>query len=96
MKRRANEIIDTTLPYEWIFAHSQYAIMGGFQFDTSDKMAALLSEHDPRTRLCIEPAGLTLLARYDPDPIPDISVQQIQDKSKANGPTTALVCLQAA
>lgn len=69
--------------------------MGGFQFDTSDRSAALLPENDPRTRLCIEPTGLILLAVCDSELIPDISVQQIRDKSKADSLTKTLVCLQA-
>lgn len=46
---------------------------------------------------CIEPEGISLLLLQEAvrDDFPDITEQEIQSKSKANGLGKALVCVQA-
>lgn len=68
--------------------------MGGFVFDLDTISASVLSplSSEPQ-RLTLTPRGVALLARCGL--LPDISKQDIWDKSKADGLTKALVCLQA-
>lgn len=73
--------------------HSHYALMGGFVFDTSGASARFFL--DGRTRLILTPNALLKIAELQPDLIPDLSKGQIQDKSKADGFTKIVVCVQA-
>ena len=79
--------------HQWTHVHSFYALMGGFAFDTSAAPAQFLL--DQTTRLTLLPQGLHYMARHAPSLIPDISEEDIRDKSKANGLAKVLVCLQA-
>ena len=47
------------------------------------------------SRLILTPAAIRFLANTEPALIPDISKEQIHDKSKASGLAKALVCMQA-
>jgi hypothetical protein len=79
--------------HRWTTAHSFYAIMGGFVFDTSDADINFLP--NSRQRLTLTPKGLLYLLEHEPDLVPDISEEHICDKSKASNLAKTLVCLQA-
>lgn len=70
-----------------------YAVMGGFAVDQRD--AEELYFPKTLSRLTILPTGLRLLANVDVNLIPDISKEEISDKSKANGLAKSIVCVQA-
>lgn len=80
--------------HPWTRTHSAFAVMGGFAFDNSSAPEAVPFP-DRRTRLVIPPRGLEFLGQHYPELIPDISEEEIKDKSKADGLTKALACLQA-
>jgi len=46
-------------------------------------------------RLTLTESGVLFLAKYCPEVLPDLSCEQINDQSKANGLTKSLICLQA-
>jgi hypothetical protein len=70
-----------------------YAVMGGFAVDQHDAEEPYFPKS--LSRLTILPAGLRLLANVDFSLIPDISKEEISDKSKANGLAKSIVCVQA-
>jgi hypothetical protein len=70
-----------------------YAVMGGFAVDQHDAEEPYFPKS--LSRLTILPAGLRLLANVDFNLIPDISKEEISDKSKANGLAKSIVCVQA-
>lgn len=72
--------------------HGFYAVMGGYAFDMSDSTEPFLPPS--LTRLTIIASGLRFLARKEPNFIPNISKEEIQDKSKANSLVKTIVCLQ--
>ncbi|KUJ21660.1 uncharacterized protein LY89DRAFT_664837 [Mollisia scopiformis] len=67
--------------------------MGGFCFDTSNAESNFLTGN--RTRVTLTKIGVCTLADLAPELLPDISEEQIQDKSKADGLGKALACFQA-
>lgn len=73
--------------------YSIYAVMGGFAFDATALEENFLPEN--RTRLTLEPCGLETLLEHEPNLLPNISLEAIKDKSKANGMAKAIVCVQA-
>ena len=79
--------------FEWTFVHSMYAGMGGFAFD----MDLLPEDYGPlfpnQQRLTLTASGALNVARCGY--LPDVSLREINDKSKADGLAKALVCLQA-
>ncbi|KAE8132567.1 hypothetical protein BDV38DRAFT_287603 [Aspergillus pseudotamarii] len=77
--------------HQWTKMHSFLVVMGGVVFDTGEM--DFLPAH--RTRLTILPRGIMTLAEHAPHLIPDISGEEIKDKSKADGVTKALMCIQA-
>ncbi|OAL47028.1 hypothetical protein IQ07DRAFT_516437, partial [Pyrenochaeta sp. DS3sAY3a] len=79
--------------FHWTRVHSHFALMGGFAFDTSKLVVNIFN--DNRTRQVLKPSALRMLARREPDLLPDISEEFILDKSKANGFAKFLVCVQA-
>ncbi|KAF5353604.1 hypothetical protein D9758_013759 [Tetrapyrgos nigripes] len=79
--------------HPWTLVHSFYACMGGFAFDTSQHDSFL---PENQTRITLTPTGIRFLMKYAPEIIPDISVEELSDKSKANGLAKLLVCFQAA
>jgi hypothetical protein len=46
-------------------------------------------------RLVLTDSGILFLARYCPEALPDLSCEEIEDQSKANGLTKILICFQA-
>ncbi|KAK7442063.1 hypothetical protein VKT23_016339 [Stygiomarasmius scandens] len=81
--------------FSWTSVHSFYACMGGFAFDlgSSTKHDTFLPEN--QTRVTLTAAGVKFLMKYSPEIVPDISREDIMDKSKADGLAKLLVCLQA-
>jgi hypothetical protein len=80
--------------YPWSRTHTAFAFMGGFAFDNSadaDKVPFPAG----RSRLVLSPRGLSFLAKYHPEILPDISEETIKDKSKADSLTKGLTCFQA-
>jgi hypothetical protein len=55
------------------------------------------TQQDPPeyNRLTLTDSGVLFLATYCPEALPDLSCEQINDQSKANGLTKSLICLQA-
>src|SRR5947207_12492831 len=78
--------------HPWTIVHSYYAAMGGFAIDTSIEKSNFLPEN--RARLTLTPDGILFLAKKEPALIPDLSEEDISDKSKASGLAKAIVCLQ--
>ena len=74
---------------DWTLVHSFYAGMGGFAF-TLDESLPFASNHP---RLTITPRGMALLAQCGH--LPDITKEEILDKSKADNLSKFISCLQA-
>ncbi|KAK1760399.1 hypothetical protein QBC47DRAFT_4675 [Echria macrotheca] len=81
--------------HEWTMTHSYYAIMGGFAFDSD--LIGEGSDFLPggRRRVTLTSSGILELVRVAPHLLPDISLRQINDKSKANQLAKTIVTLQA-
>ena len=71
--------------------HSMYTVMGGFAVDQHDAEELYFSK--ALSYLILLPAGLRLLADVDFSLVPDISKEEISDKSKANGLAKSIVCM---
>ncbi|KAF2086759.1 hypothetical protein K490DRAFT_43717 [Saccharata proteae CBS 121410] len=82
-----------TQDYPWTKTHSFYAIMGGFAFDTTSTGKHIMPGH--HTRLTLTPRALQFLAKHDPHLIPNHTVEQIEDKSKADPMIKFVTCVQA-
>lgn len=87
------ELNITDRRHRWTHVHSFYALMGGFVFDTSSAPAKFLPLET--TRLTVRFQGLRYIAKHAPSLVPDISEEDIRDKSKADSLAKVLVCLQA-
>lgn len=74
-----------------VYAH--FAVMGGFCFDTTDTELNFLP--GGRNRVTLTSKAVVSLAKLAPELLPDISKEQILDKSKADGFGKTLACLQA-
>ena len=76
----------------WTLTHSFYAVMGGYAFDSPESTPFL-----PRSskRMTITPRGVAFLAEHAPEVLPDLSQEQIEDKSKASSIAKIIVCTQA-
>lgn len=68
--------------------------MGGFAFDNSHARDKIPFP-DGRQRLILTVSGLVMLAKARPDMIPDISEDQIRDKSKTNALAKMMTIIQA-
>ena len=79
--------------FRWTRIHSHFALMGGFAFDTSKMSTNIFGP--AHTRRTLKPPALRLIAKNEPDLLPDLSEEAILDKSKANGFAKFLVCVQA-
>ena len=79
--------------------HGFYAVMGGLAFDIPENIPEskkFFSSHSKETWF-ISLAGIQLLleqAEYR-DILPNLSVEEIESRSKANGLAKTLVCIQA-
>jgi hypothetical protein len=75
--------------------HGFYAGMGGFTFEFDNTVIPGAASFVPsRRRLTLTPRGIVLLARCGL--LPDVSKNEITDKSKADSIAKSIVCLQAA
>ena len=77
----------------WTIVHGFYVVMGGFAMDSSTSEEPFLP--GGRTRVALTSDGIRFLLEHEPDFLPDISEEQIQDKSKADSFAKTLVCAQA-
>ena len=77
----------------WTLVHGFYAAMGGFSMDSSASEEPFLPK--TRTRVALTFDGLKFLLDHEPEALPDITKEQILDKSKADGVKKFLVCAQA-
>ncbi len=78
----------------WTKTHGFYALMGGFALDTTESGEAFLSEDLQRIALTVK--GLLRIIAIDPTLIPNISKEELKDKSKASGLGKTFACIQAA
>lgn len=82
-----------TLSTPWSVAHGFYGTMGGFAFDLDDADDRYKRSFGCNKRLTLTAEGVALLAQCGH--IPDISLDDIKDKNKADGLAKLLVCIQA-
>lgn len=80
--------------HKWTIEHSYYAGMGGFVFDLDRLPQGRDAVFTAPERLTLTASGVLLLARCGR--LPDIDRESIWDKSKADGLSKTLVCIQAA
>ncbi|KAK4226609.1 hypothetical protein QBC38DRAFT_500265 [Podospora fimiseda] len=74
--------IEQSQKHQWTKLRSWYAVMGGFAIDTRHFQQDFVPG-SPEIQT-LSPDGLILLARCRPEVIPDISKEEILDKSKAD------------
>ncbi|KAL7812696.1 hypothetical protein V8C44DRAFT_329024 [Trichoderma aethiopicum] len=77
---------------QWTMVHGFYAGMGGFVFDTTTPEMLHGPPFIPQRRLHVTPRGIQLLAKCGL--LPDISVEEIKDKSKTDGSGKLICCIQ--
>jgi hypothetical protein len=78
----------------WTMTHGFYAGMGGFTIEFDNSIIPECASFIPsRRRLTLTPRGIVLLARCGL--LPDISKEEITDKSKADSIAKSIACLQA-
>ncbi|KAI4136589.1 MAG: hypothetical protein LQ341_005540, partial [Variospora aurantia] len=84
----------STFPHpDWELVHGFYVLMGGFTLACGAKEGSFLP--CDLTQATLTPDGLRFLLQLDPDALPDITANQIRDKSKADGLKKTIVCAQA-
>ncbi|KAL8884493.1 MAG: hypothetical protein Q9215_007468 [Flavoplaca cf. flavocitrina] len=106
--RALSRIRPPTQRARWELAHGFYASMGGFAVAHSMELASIAAADagsDDRplqsflpenvSRATLTPDGLRFLMFYEPSAVPSITIEQIMDKSKADGLKKTLVCAQA-
>ncbi|KAI9849073.1 MAG: hypothetical protein M1838_000274 [Thelocarpon superellum] len=76
--------------HAWTMVHGFYGSMGGFTFEIDEKLSPFIPGY---SQLTLTARGVALLAQCGH--APDISREEIKDKSKADGLAKSLVCLQA-
>ncbi|KAM6486902.1 hypothetical protein HDV62DRAFT_233634 [Trichoderma sp. SZMC 28011] len=76
---------------QWTMVHGFYAGMGGFVFDM-DTPEMHGPRFIPQRRLHVTPRGIQLLAKCGL--LPDISLEDIKDKSKTDGSAKLICCFQ--
>ncbi|KZT63668.1 hypothetical protein DAEQUDRAFT_719138 [Daedalea quercina L-15889] len=79
--------------HRWTLTHAFFVAMGGFKLDGHGDEG---NRYIPawQGEAIITPNGLKYLMKHAPHLIPDISIEEIQDKSKANGLAKALLVWQ--
>ncbi|KAF2114622.1 hypothetical protein BDV96DRAFT_647318 [Lophiotrema nucula] len=80
--------------HPWSMVHGFYIIMGGIAADTNGTDENFLANDEGRMTLTEE--GFELLCKLRPGFLPNLTAGEVRDKSKANGLTKTLICLQAA
>jgi hypothetical protein len=81
--------------HTWTDTQSFYALMGGFAFSTHDLPPEKKFLPCAREVAILQLKGLKYVAEHDPSIIPDLSKEEILDKSKAGGLEKAMICAQA-
>jgi hypothetical protein len=79
--------------HPWTRTHSFYALMGGFAIDTR-RCERKFHSHN-RNRMILNLEGFKCLLQHEPDFLQEISLEEIQDKSKASNIAKTIVCCQA-
>lgn len=77
--------------HPWTMTHSFWAIMGGIALVASDSDPFI----PPSKRATLTPKGISLLLKHEPHLLPDISEEDVKDKSKGNSLTKFVACIQA-
>jgi hypothetical protein len=81
--------------HTWTDIHSFYALMGGFALSTHDLPPEKKFLPGSRDVVILLRDGLEYVAEHEPSIIPDLSKEEILDKSKASGFDKTIVCIQA-
>ncbi|KDR79733.1 hypothetical protein GALMADRAFT_61863 [Galerina marginata CBS 339.88] len=79
----ARQLVIKYKEYGWTMSHGYFIQMGGFMLYNNDKPIGVL-----------DPAGLDRLVKEDIVAMPRITEQEIQDRSKSDGLSKALVVIQ--
>lgn len=82
-------------PPDWTIVHGFYAGMGGFTFETRDLRESEQFLPGSVGRVALTERALYALAIVTPQLLPQVSRQEIEDKSKANGLAKIVTSLQA-
>ncbi|KAL9586852.1 MAG: hypothetical protein Q9203_003718 [Teloschistes exilis] len=77
----------------WGLVHGFFALMGGFCFDVTNAQNRFLP--GDITRASLTPDGLRFLVQHEPNRLPRVTIEEIKDKSKADGLKKTLVCAQS-
>ncbi|KAL8826714.1 MAG: hypothetical protein Q9170_007301 [Blastenia crenularia] len=77
----------------WEEIHGFLLLMGGFAISTGSNKEQFLPKD--LTRAALTPDGLRFLLEHHPEALPDVTTEQIKDKSKADSLKKTLVCAQA-
>jgi len=86
---------ETGLPlpkHEWTMVNSFFSVMGGFVMDTNDEGTRRYITNSPK--LALTAKGVWQLAVLGCE-LPDIPLQSIKDRSKANTFAKGIACIQA-
>ncbi|GJE90690.1 hypothetical protein PsYK624_068340 [Phanerochaete sordida] len=73
--------------HPWTVAHSFYAVMGGFVLETTPMLGG-------QTRFALTSSGVRFVLENAPEMIPDLSEEEIQDKSRSDGLAKTLLIVQ--
>ncbi|KAH7384001.1 hypothetical protein BKA66DRAFT_90039 [Pyrenochaeta sp. MPI-SDFR-AT-0127] len=76
---------------KWTMTHSFWAIMGGIAIDVNGSEPFIPSTNPPK----LTEEGIYLLLKLEPDLLPDITEDEIKDKSKGDWLTKSLAMIQA-
>ena len=79
-------------PEEWGMKHAFYSIMGGFVIDVESEASFLPGQ---RKSMTLTAKGIQYIAERFPTLLPDVSEEEIADKSKAGALAKSVVCIQA-
>jgi hypothetical protein len=78
--------------HPWTLTHGFYACMGGFRVTSLEKDSSYFPQE--YQNLFLDPDGLILMAKKAPDLVPDISKDEIMDKSQRFSLISAIVAVQ--
>ena len=77
---------------KWGMKHAFFAILGGFVIDIEGEESFLFGQ---RRSMTLTAKGIQQIAEHFPTLLPDISEDDIADKSKAGALAKSIVCIQA-
>jgi len=93
LRVRNGSTTQSLIPILWTITHGFYGGMGGFAIDVEHADDRYTTLFRGAKRLTLTAKGVTLLAQCGY--APEISVDDIKDKNKADGLAKFLVCIQA-